>query len=49
MIAGSLEQSNVDLSTSLVNLVALQRSYQAVSKATDTNNQIAQTTLGLAS
>ncbi len=49
LIAGSLEQSNVDLSTSLVNLVALQRSYQAVSKAADTDNQIAQTTLGLAS
>lgn len=49
IVAGSLEQSNVDLSTALVDLVALQRSYQAMSKAADADNQLAQTTIGLAS
>lgn len=49
MVAGSLEQANVDMSTSLVELIALQRSYQAMSKAADADNQITQTTIGLAS
>ncbi len=49
VVAGSLEASNVDLSNSLVNLIALQRSYQALSKVTDADNQIAETTIALAS
>jgi len=49
VVSGSLEQSNVDVSTALVDLIALQRSYQALSRAADTDNQITETTIGLAS
>ncbi len=48
LVAGSLELSNVDVSTALVNLIALQRSYQALSKVADADNQITETTIGLA-
>ncbi len=49
VVAGSLESSNVDMSSSLVNLIALQRSYQALSKAADAENQLTETTISLAS
>ncbi|MFM7458846.1 MAG: flagellar hook-basal body protein [bacterium] len=45
--AGALERSNVDLSNELVDLMALQRAYQAVSKATTTNDDMLSTTIGL--
>ncbi len=48
VVSGSLELSNVDVSTALVNLIALQRSYQALSKVADADNQITETTIGLA-
>ena len=44
---GALERSNVDLSNELVDLMALQRAYQAVSKATTTNDDMLSTTIGL--
>lgn len=47
VISGALEGSNVDMSTSIVEMMALQRSYQALSKATNTSNEVVQETLGL--
>jgi flagellar hook protein FlgE len=40
--AGSLEQSNVDLTSELVQLIAAQRNFQANSKAIDTDKQMFQ-------
>lgn len=45
---GALERSNVDLSDELVDLMALQRAYQAISKATTTNDELLDTTIALA-
>jgi flagellar basal-body rod protein FlgG len=45
--AGFLEGSNTDLSTSFVDLMSYQRSYQAVSRATTTANDILETTLNI--
>jgi flagellar basal body rod protein FlgG len=45
--SGALEGSNTDLSTSFVDLMAFQRSYQAVSRATTTANDILETTLNI--
>ncbi|MCH2226979.1 MAG: flagellar hook basal-body protein [Candidatus Caenarcaniphilales bacterium] len=45
--AGALERSNVDLSDELVDLMTLQRSYQAISRATTTSDELLDTTLGL--
>ncbi|WP_347330282.1 flagellar hook-basal body complex protein [Marinimicrobium locisalis] len=45
--AGALEESNVDLSTQLVNLIIAQRNFQASSKTIETANQITQTIINL--
>jgi flagellar basal-body rod protein FlgG len=45
--AGFLEGSNTDLSSSFVDLMSYQRSYQAVSKAATTANDILETTLNI--
>ena len=47
IISGTLESSNADLSTNMVDLIAYQRSYQSVSKAVQTANDILETTLAL--
>lgn len=48
IVAGAVESSNVDLSTQFVDLISLQRSYQAVSKAVTTQSDVLEVTLGLA-
>ncbi|WP_286807105.1 MULTISPECIES: flagellar hook-basal body complex protein [unclassified Marinimicrobium] len=45
--AGALEESNVDLSTQLVNLIIAQRNFQASSKTIETANQVTQTIINL--
>ncbi|WP_409523846.1 flagellar hook-basal body complex protein [Nitrincola sp. MINF-07-Sa-05] len=45
--SASLEQSNVDLSTELVNLIQAQRNFQANSKTLETANNITQTILNI--
>jgi flagellar hook protein FlgE len=45
--SGSLEQSNVDLSKQLVNLIIAQQSYQANSQTISTENSIIQTILNI--
>ena len=45
--AGALEDSNVDISTQLVNLILAQRNYQANAKTIETNNAVTQTILNL--
>lgn len=45
--AGALEESNVDLSSQLVNLIIAQRNFQASSKTIETANQITQTIINL--
>jgi flagellar hook protein FlgE len=45
--SGSLEASNVDLTTELVGLITAQRNFQANSKAIETNNAITQTIINL--
>ena len=47
VIAGAIEGSNVNLSTSLVDLMAMQRSYQAVSRVTSTASDLLDITIGL--
>ena len=42
LVAGSLEQSNVDLTTQFVELIAHQRSFQANSKTITTADQMLQ-------
>lgn len=46
---GSLEASNVDTSTELVNLITAQRYFQANAKAIDAANQMSQTVINLRS
>lgn len=45
--AGALEESNVDLSEQLVNLIIAQRNFQANAKTIETANQITQTIINL--
>jgi flagellar hook protein FlgE len=45
--AGGLEDSNVDLSAELVNLILAQRDYQANAKTIETNNAVTQTIINL--
>lgn len=47
LVSGSLERSNVDLTTELVNLIAAQRNFQASSKAIETDNQTMQTIINI--
>ncbi len=47
IVSGTLETSNADLSTNMVDLIAYQRSYQSVSKAVSTANELLETTLAL--
>lgn len=49
LMSGTLEQSNVDITEELVNLIAAQRNFQANSKALDTDNQVSQTIINLRS
>ncbi|KZE31756.1 flagellar hook-basal body complex protein [Crenobacter luteus] len=42
LVAGSLEQSNVDMTAELVNLMTAQRNYQANTKVIATENQVIQ-------
>jgi flagellar hook protein FlgE len=43
ILSGSLERSNVDLTTELVSLIAAQRNFQASAKAIETDNTLLQT------
>ena len=45
--SGALEQSNVDLSKQLVNLIVAQQAYQANSQTISTENSIIQTILNI--
>ncbi len=45
--AGALEESNVDLSEELVNLIIAQRNFQASAKTIETANQVTQTIINL--
>ena len=47
IVAGALEQSNVDLGTELVNLIIAQRGYEANAKTISVANEVQQTTLNL--
>jgi flagellar hook protein FlgE len=47
LLTGSLEQSNVDVSNELVNLITAQRYFQANAKAVDTANTITETIINL--
>lgn len=48
MVSGALETSNADLSGAFTEMIAFQRSYQAISRSADTANDILETTLNLA-
>ena len=45
--AGALEDSNVELSDQLVNLIVAQRNYQANAKTIETESAITQTIINL--
>lgn len=47
--AGALEDSNVDISEELVNLIIAQRNFQANAKTIETNNAITQTVINIRS
>lgn len=47
IVSGGLEGSNLDLSNALVDLMALQRSYQAISKSATTGNDLVEETIAL--
>jgi flagellar hook protein FlgE len=47
MQAGALEDSNVDISAQLVNLILAQRNYQANAKTIETENAVTQTIINL--
>ena len=49
LLSGQLENSNVDMSTQMVNLITAQRYFQANSKAIDTTTQIADAVINLRS
>lgn len=46
--SGSLEESNVDTTTSLVDMITAQRDFQANAQMIQTENQISQTVIGIA-
>jgi len=46
--AGALESSNVDLTTELVNMITLQRAFQANAQVITTADQMSQTVIGIA-
>lgn len=45
--SGSLEDSNVDITTQLVNMITAQRAFQANAEMVSTENQITQTVIGI--
>ncbi|HTW75770.1 MAG TPA: flagellar hook protein FlgE [Steroidobacteraceae bacterium] len=45
--SGSLEESNVDITTQLVNMITAQRAFQANAEMVSTENQITQTVIGI--
>jgi flagellar hook protein FlgE len=45
--SGSLEQSNVDITAQLVNMITAQRAFQANAEMVSTENQITQTVIGI--
>ena len=47
--AGALEDSNVDISEELVNLIVAQRNFQANAKTIETNNTVTQTVINIRS
>ena len=47
IVAGSLENSNVDMATEFTNLLTYERSYQAASRVITTNDQLLQETVNL--
>lgn len=47
VVSGTLEASNANLSNSFVDMIAYQRSYQAVSRTATTADELLNTTLGL--
>jgi flagellar hook protein FlgE len=47
--AGSLEESNADITTELVNMITAQRAFQANAEMVSTENQITQTVIGIPS
>jgi flagellar hook protein FlgE len=47
LLTGSIERSNVDVSSELVNLITAQRYFQANAKAIDTESQISQSIINL--
>ena len=49
ILSGTLERSNVDLTTELVNLIAAQRNFQASAKSIETDNQLMQTIINMRS
>lgn len=49
LMSGAVEQSNVDITEELVNLIAAQRNFQANAKALDTANQLSQTIFNMQS
>ena len=49
LLSGSLERSNVDLTSELVNLISAQRNYQASAKAIETMTALVQTLMNIRS
>jgi flagellar hook protein FlgE len=47
--SGALENSNVDITTQLVNMITAQRAFQANAEMVSTENQITQTVIGIPS
>lgn len=47
IVSGALEDSNVDLTAQLVDLIIAQRNYQANAKTIETENAIAQTIINI--
>jgi flagellar hook protein FlgE len=45
--AGSLEQSNVDITAQLVNMITAQRNFQANAQVISTENQLTQTIINI--
>ena len=48
IVGGSLESSNVDLTTQLVNMITAQRTFQANAQVITTANQLSQTVINIA-
>ena len=47
IVAGAVEESNVDLTAELVNLITAQRTYQANAQSIKTQDQVTQTFLNM--